>query len=45
MAIGNGSKLREISILHCIFFYQNWFQSAATSQWIEIEKRLFSVGY
>jgi hypothetical protein len=41
---GDISKLPKITI--CLdFFHQNLFQSAATSQGIEIESKAFSVGY
>jgi hypothetical protein len=45
MATGDISKLLKITILRWFFCQQNWFQCSATSQWIEIESRLFSVGY
>jgi hypothetical protein len=34
------SKLQKITILRW-FFHQNWFQSAASFQWIEIESKAF----
>jgi hypothetical protein len=34
-------KIAKKSLFCVDFFHQNWFQSAATSQWIEIESKAF----
>jgi hypothetical protein len=45
MATREHLKLPKNHYFVLIFFHQNWFQSAATSQSIQLSQRLFSVGY
>jgi hypothetical protein len=37
MATKAVSKLPKITFLHLFFSHENWFQSAATSRWIDME--------
>jgi hypothetical protein len=41
MATRGHLKIAKNHYFALIFFHQNWFQSAATSQWIEIESNAF----